>query len=313
MPWRIIERAVPRPVTPVYSQLSEILQISLHRALTRQQEPREALQDAAAAMRALLATSASSRRRAMTRSRRRRRHRPVAPRRGAPGVGAGAAGARRRSALVALFPIVWTLWESLHLHDLRMPWLGRPFVGAAELRRSAGGRRGSGARSRHTVVFVAVTRDARARRPGWCWRWRWTACLAAAGWCARPSCCRGRFRRWSSALVWRFMFESPVRPRQRACSAGSASTPPTWFADAVAAWVPLVLADVWKTTPFVALLLLAGLQNIDRSLYEAADVDGAGPWRQFTDDHAAAAAAGAAGGAACSARSTPSASSTSST
>ena len=31
--------------------------------------------------------------------------------------------------LVALFPLVWTVWESLHLHDLRMPWLGRPFVG----------------------------------------------------------------------------------------------------------------------------------------------------------------------------------------
>lgn len=51
----IIERAVPRPITPVYSQLSEILQISLHRALTRQQEPRAALHDAAAEMRALLA------------------------------------------------------------------------------------------------------------------------------------------------------------------------------------------------------------------------------------------------------------------
>jgi len=51
----IIEHATPRPVTPVYSQLSEILQVSLHRALTRQQTPREALHEAAAAMRALLA------------------------------------------------------------------------------------------------------------------------------------------------------------------------------------------------------------------------------------------------------------------
>jgi hypothetical protein len=51
----VIERAVARPVTPVYSQLSEILQISLHRALTRQQEPRDALREAAGAMRALLA------------------------------------------------------------------------------------------------------------------------------------------------------------------------------------------------------------------------------------------------------------------
>jgi multiple sugar transport system substrate-binding protein len=51
----IIERATPRPVTPVYSELSAILQVSLHRALTRQQPPRDALREAAAAMRALLA------------------------------------------------------------------------------------------------------------------------------------------------------------------------------------------------------------------------------------------------------------------
>jgi multiple sugar transport system substrate-binding protein len=51
---RIIEGAVPRPITPVYSELSEILQIALHRALTRQQEPRIALREAATAIRALL-------------------------------------------------------------------------------------------------------------------------------------------------------------------------------------------------------------------------------------------------------------------
>ena len=51
----VIERAVPRPITPVYTELSEILQIALHRALTRQQEPRAALTEAAAGMRALLA------------------------------------------------------------------------------------------------------------------------------------------------------------------------------------------------------------------------------------------------------------------
>jgi multiple sugar transport system permease protein len=38
----------------------------------------------------------------------------------------------------------------------------------------------------------------------------------------------------------------------------------------------VVFADVWKTTPYMALLLLAGLQTIDKSLYEAADVDGCG-------------------------------------
>lgn len=51
----IIERAVPRPVTPVYTQLSEILQVRLHRTLTGQQEPDAALEEAAREMRQLLA------------------------------------------------------------------------------------------------------------------------------------------------------------------------------------------------------------------------------------------------------------------
>lgn len=46
--------------------------------------------------------------------------------------------------------------------------------------------------------------------------------------------------------------------------------------------LPAIIAvDVWKTTPFMALLLLAGLQLIPSDLYEAADVDGAGKVRQF--------------------------------
>lgn len=51
---RIIERATPRPVTPVYSELSQVLQVQLHRALTRQEEPRAALTAAADEMRAVL-------------------------------------------------------------------------------------------------------------------------------------------------------------------------------------------------------------------------------------------------------------------
>lgn len=43
----------------------------------------------------------------------------------------------------------------------------------------------------------------------------------------------------------------------------------------------MVFADVWKTAPFIALLLLAGLQSIDGEMYEAADVDGATPWTKF--------------------------------
>src|SRR5262249_40277796 len=43
----------------------------------------------------------------------------------------------------------------------------------------------------------------------------------------------------------------------------------------------VIATDVWKATPFMALLLLAGLQTIPGELYDAASVDGAGPLRRF--------------------------------
>ena len=43
----------------------------------------------------------------------------------------------------------------------------------------------------------------------------------------------------------------------------------------------VILADVWKTAPFVAIILLAGLKSIPRHYYEAAELDGAGRWQSF--------------------------------
>jgi ABC-type sugar transport system permease subunit len=182
-------------------------------------------------------------------------------------------------ALVVVFPIGWTFWESLHLHDLRMPWLGRPRIGLANYAEALNDGRLWGAMA-HTGVFVttsvalelivglvlALALD-RLSRGG-------SAVRAAVllPW-AIPTVV--------VALVWRFIFESPAG-LAHAIVTQLGMTPPTWFADAVMAWLPIVLADVWKTTPFVALLLLAGLQGIDRTLYEAAAMDGASPWRRFT-------------------------------
>jgi multiple sugar transport system permease protein len=51
--------------------------------------------------------------------------------------------------------------------------------------------------------------------------------------------------------------------------------------DPTVAWVGVSLADVWIGTPFMAIILLAGLQSIPEELYEAAAVDGAERWHQF--------------------------------
>jgi len=59
------------------------------------------------------------------------------------------------------------------------------------------------------------------------------------------------------------------------------SHPHAWISDPATSLASVSAVDIWKTTPFVALLLLAGLQVIPKDLYEAADVDGASPLQQF--------------------------------
>lgn len=169
--------------------------------------------------------------------------------------------------VMAVGPIAATAWEALHLHDLRLPWLGRPFIGLDNFAEALGDPRFGGA-LRHTVLFAFVSVPLELALG-----------LALALIMHRVVVGRGLVRvavlmPWAiptvvAALVWRFMFEAPV---------GASFD---WFSDPLAAWVPIVAADVWKTTPFVAILLLAGLQTIDPALYEAARMDGAGVLRQF--------------------------------
>ncbi len=54
-----------------------------------------------------------------------------------------------------------------------------------------------------------------------------------------------------------------------------------WTGDQWPARFAVIIADVWKTTPFIALLILAGLQVIPTEVYEAAKVDGASAWKRF--------------------------------
>lgn len=62
---------------------------------------------------------------------------------------------------------------------------------------------------------------------------------------------------------------------------GIIASPISWLTDPTYQLPALIAVDVWKTTPFMALLLLAGLQLLPKDIYEAADVDGASKVRQF--------------------------------
>jgi ABC-type sugar transport system permease subunit len=181
---------------------------------------------------------------------------------------------------VAIFPLAWALWESLHRHDLRLPWLGRPFVGLANYAEVLADRRFWEA-ILHTALFTALTVALElglglvmALAMNRSFRGRGLARAAVLVPWAIPTVV--------SALLWRFLFDSQAGLANAALvGAGLLSEPLAWFVHAGTAWVPIVLADVWKTTPFVALLLLAGLQTIDPALHEAAAMDGAGPWRRL--------------------------------
>ena len=54
-----------------------------------------------------------------------------------------------------------------------------------------------------------------------------------------------------------------------------------WFSSPFISIVAVVLVEVWHNTPFMMLVLLAGLQSIPQELYDAARVDGANPWQSF--------------------------------
>lgn len=59
------------------------------------------------------------------------------------------------------------------------------------------------------------------------------------------------------------------------------STPVAWLGEPATAMAALIVADVWKTTPFVALIVLAGLQSIPDQIVEAAKIDGLGAWQRL--------------------------------
>ncbi|WP_309234643.1 sugar ABC transporter permease [Nocardia sp. XZ_19_385] len=79
-----------------------------------------------------------------------------------------------------------------------------------------------------------------------------------------------------TARLWEFMFQYDGVVNR------VLGTHILWTTDPWASRFAVIAADVWKTTPFMALLLLAGLQVIPGDVYEAAKVDGAAAWQRFT-------------------------------
>ena len=85
-----------------------------------------------------------------------------------------------------------------------------------------------------------------------------------------------------SALMWRFMYNDQLGVvNDILFRLGVIDAYVTWLGSPVLSMTAVIVAEVWKTTPFMALLILAGLQTISHDLYEAADIDGASAWQKF--------------------------------
>ena len=85
-----------------------------------------------------------------------------------------------------------------------------------------------------------------------------------------------------SAKMWGWMLNDQFGVINDALlKIGAISEPVAWLADPTLSMASIILVDVWKTTPFVALLALAALQMVPKDCYEAARVDGIHPVRVF--------------------------------
>jgi multiple sugar transport system permease protein len=79
-----------------------------------------------------------------------------------------------------------------------------------------------------------------------------------------------------TGIMWRTIFESPQGFVNQIIGGDT-----VWLGQEPHALIVIIIADVWKTAPFMALLILAGLQVIPGDIYEAAKVDGATAWQRF--------------------------------
>ena len=178
--------------------------------------------------------------------------------------------------LVTAYPIIYAVVLSLQELDLRFPDEGG-FVGFDNYITVLSAPAVVGVGLQHGLHRRGLGRDrARARddhRPG-----HVPGALLPRARCAPRCSSRTGSSPWSPPSPG-----STPSTRAAASSTTCRSFPTTrpGSATAGARSAVIIAAEVWKTTPFIALLLLAGLTTIDDGLYEAAKVDGASAWQRF--------------------------------
>jgi trehalose/maltose transport system permease protein len=181
---------------------------------------------------------------------------------------------------VTAYPLVYNLWNSFHSVNLSVATGGHPFAGVKNYSKMFGSSEWVSALAR-TAAFTGVSVLLET-----------VAALGLALMLHRNFRGRGFLRAavlvpWAvptvvSATLWKTMFD----PRAGFVDymLGSLQLPgahTTWLAGIWTSWAAVLVADAWKNVPFMAIILLAGLQVIPDEVYEAARMDGASAWQSF--------------------------------
>ena len=182
--------------------------------------------------------------------------------------------------VIVVYPIGTLFWNSLHSVDQANPQAGEAFVGLGNYARAFADDR-FWASTFHTVLYIVVTVPAAlvvglglallANQP---FKIKWPVRLGLLLPWALPLVFAGLIFRWffeyKTGVVNDWLVKFGMEP-------------PQWLSDPTLAFWAICIAIVWKASSFMALMLLAGLQTIPKSLYEAAEVDGASKWQQFRE------------------------------
>ncbi|UGT72178.1 sugar ABC transporter permease [Nocardia gipuzkoensis] len=178
-------------------------------------------------------------------------------------------------AIFLLFPLAFSLYLSFHSWDLFSPMR---FVGLDNYRRLFGSDPLFLIAVRNTAVFTVLTLVPTV-----------TIGLAVAAALNRKLAGIGIFRTIAflplvasavaMAVVWRFLFTDDGLLNLALGWIGIDAVP--WLTDPDWALVSLSIVTVWKSVPFATVILLAAMQGVPETLYEAAKIDGAGALRRF--------------------------------
>jgi len=182
---------------------------------------------------------------------------------------------------ITAYPLVYNLWNSFHFDNLSFGSLPHKYVGGANYTAMFKSTQWVAALER-TLVFTAVTVV-----------FDMAVGLGLALMMHRRFHGRGFLRAailvpWAmptvvSAMLWKTMFD----PSAGFVDYILAAFHPAWSgiawlgASVWRSWLAIFIADSWKNIPFVAIILLAGLQVIPNDVYEAAKMDGASWWQSF--------------------------------